>query len=292
MISVIICTYNRSYRLQQALESLQTMFVPDGLQWELIVVDNNSTDHTSHIVKRFMNESRIHIRFTKEMNQGLAYARNKGINEAKGEIIAFTDDDCIVDPYWLTSIAHEFLSDPSIQGLSGRVELYNLCDKPVSTRTSRKKISITSLDRILMSTIGCNLAISRMTFDTIGLFDVDFGIGTKFAAAEDLDFIYRMFQKGLKIIYAPDVLVYHNHGRRDDRQVIQLNKGYAKGRGAFYCKHILARDKHITKLAFYEYVSLIKFILKKAFRPELSKKQCLVLFYITNGIISKLINKF
>jgi GT2 family glycosyltransferase len=133
------------------------------------------------------------------------------------------------------------------------------------------------------------MAFSRRVFDEVGMFDIDFGAGTWSASSEDSDLLYRVYKKGLKVIYYPDVLVYHNHGRRTISQVKSLNKGYAKGRGAFYCKYILMGDIGVFKLAYSEIFSLIKRIIKGAFKGGSSGKQRLILTAILTGFTGKLI---
>src|SRR5215475_13817911 len=289
MISVIVCTYNRAYRLEQTLKSLQEMEVPCGLPGELIIVDNNSSNNTKKIVDDFINKLDLNAKYITERHQGLSYARNIGIQESAGDIIAFTDDDCIVDRHWITSISRGFQSGKAIAGIGGRVELYNQMDKPVSVRTYREKMTLSSIDRLFNLIIGCNMAFARYVFDEVGMFDTDFGVGAKFASAEDSDFLYRAYKRGLKIIYSPDVLVYHNHGRRNDEQINELYKGYAIGHGAFYCKYILMADKEVLRLACCEVSSLVKQIVKRSVNGQSSARQILFLVSIVLGFMYRLI---
>src|SRR5262249_35696322 len=101
MISVIIPTYNRSEILRRALESLQTVEVPSDLKWELIIADNNSTDDTRSCIQEFEKPGRLPIRYVFEKKQGANFARNAGIQVAKGKTLLFTDDDVTFDPRWL-----------------------------------------------------------------------------------------------------------------------------------------------------------------------------------------------
>jgi glycosyltransferase involved in cell wall biosynthesis len=289
MISVIVCTYNRARRLEQTLKSLQEMAVPVGLPWELIIVDNNSSDNTKEIVDGFINKPDLNAKYITERHQGLSYARNIGIQESSGNIIAFTDDDCIVDRHWIASISRGFESGESIAGIGGRVELYNKMDRPVSVRTYREKMIFSSIDRLFNLIIGCNMAFARHVFDEVGMFDTDFGVGTSFVSAEDSDFLYRAYKKGLKIIYSPDILVYHNHGRRNDEQINELYKGYAIGHGAFYCKYILMADKEVFHLAWSEILSLMKQIAKRSIRGQSSARQRLFLISIAVGFVYRFI---
>jgi glycosyltransferase involved in cell wall biosynthesis len=289
MVSVIVCTHNRAHRLEQTLNSLQQMTVPADLAWELIIVDNNSSDNTKEVMDSFIDKSSLHVKYVIERNQGVSHARNMGIQEANGDIIAFTDDDCIVDRYWITSILKEFHSDESIAGIGGRVLLYNKMDRPISIRVHAERTILPSTDRILKLMIGCNMAFARPVFDEVGIFDTDFGVGSRFASSEDLDFLYRVYKKGLKIVYSPDILVYHNHGRRSDEQIKSLMQGYAIGRGAFYCKYILRGDKDIVYFAYEEMMSLLKGMMKRLIKGQSSTNQRVFLTAILVGFLHRLI---
>ena len=89
---------------------------------------------------------------------------------------------------------------------------------------------------------------TRRVLDEVGEFDTKFGAGTKIASGEDTDFLYRAYKQGFKILYSPEVLLYHNHGRKTEAQARSSSRGYALGRGAFYCKHI-GKDLEVLNLA-------------------------------------------
>src|ERR1041384_8686802 len=103
-ITVVVCTYNRCESLPKTLESLMTLTVPEAIPWEILVVDNNSKDATREVVKEFCRRAPDRARHLFESQQGLSNARNAGIREARGEILAFTDDDVTVRPHWLPSL--------------------------------------------------------------------------------------------------------------------------------------------------------------------------------------------
>src|SRR5208283_599657 len=105
--SVIICTYNRSGLLKDSVLSVQNQdFLP--YQYEIIVVDNNSIDDTKSVVTELSTDSPVKVKYVFEGRQGLSFARNTGIANAEGEIIAFTDDDIDADKSWLKEIVHAF----------------------------------------------------------------------------------------------------------------------------------------------------------------------------------------
>jgi len=128
-LSVIICTRNRCEKLHLVLNSFRTINIPDGLQWEVLIVDNGSTDETAKICKSFLSKNTQKYRYVYEGKKGKSNALNRGIREAKGDILAFTDDDCIVDSSWFKAIMDEYNSDPELKLLGGR--------KIISTRYKR-----------------------------------------------------------------------------------------------------------------------------------------------------------
>ena len=132
------------------------------------------------------------------------------------------------------------------------------------------------------------MAFSRRVFDEVGEFDPDFGAGTRFASCESSEFTYRCYRKGLKLAYCPDVLVYHNNGRRTDSQVRSLNKGYGIGRGAFYCKHFIKADREILKLIYWETRSLVKSIIQNCSGGKPIERQKSILLSLLIGATYKL----
>lgn len=264
-ISIIICTCNRCHNLLPLLISLENLLIPKECEWEVVIIDNNSNDRTKDIINDFKQRGTIPLNYFFEGKQGKSHALNLGINKATGVILAFTDDDCILDSLWLTNILKEFRSDALLFGVGGRVELYNKNDKPVTIRTMKKKTTFSSVDQLFTIIAGCNMAFKKNVFDLAGGFDTCLGPGTKTLSAEDADILYRLFKKGLKIIYSPDILIYHNHGRKLESEVQALNKSYVIGRGAFYCKHILNGDTDIFKMAYYESKCLALGLIKNLF---------------------------
>ena len=260
-LSVIICSYNRCQSLGRILDSFQNLsFAPEA--WELLIVDNNSTDETRSVAEGFIGKGFINLKYIFEGLQGKSYALNTGIRESRGKILAFTDDDCVVDSNWLLAIMKEFKADPSLGGIGGRVELHDKAAAPIAQRTLRERLLLSRPDHPLSMIIGCNMAFRRNLFDVVGGFDVALGPGTKIGAvSEDLDFLYRVYKAGFKLVYSPDVLVYHNHGRSDNEEIAGLRKRYIIGRGALYCKHIFAWDRDILKLAYWEISTLLKSLL-------------------------------
>ena len=245
-VTVSIATRNRADSLRAVLEAMTRLRNPEGFKWEILVVNNACTDHTSQVVAAA--QQRLPVREVTEERPGLSHARNRSIQEAAGEIIAFTDDDCLVDPDWLTSIVDAFRVEPDLDGLGGRVELHDPRDQPVTIRTYRQRIPLTSTGQLFALIPGCNMAFRRRVFDSVGLFDWHLGAGAPGASAEDVDMAYRCLRAGLKVVYLPQILVHHAHGRRTDSQVRALHRNYRIGRGAFYCKWILAGEREVARM--------------------------------------------
>ena len=253
-LSVIICTRDRAPQLEHCLQKFkeaQTF----RKSWELVVVDNNSSDDTKAVILKFAESAPFHVRYLFEGQRGLSHARNRGIAETSGSIIAFTDDDCLVDRQWASTIVCEFSTDRSLAVLGGRVEPGDPNGK-TGTRTFSDRKQITSFEELLSRMIGCNMAFSRKVFEVIGGFDPLLGKGTSLGSAEDLDLLYRALKGQLTIVYVPEAVVVHAHGRASTSSIQQVNDEYAKGRGGFYWKHVMRGDLKIAKRAVREIMNL------------------------------------
>src|SRR5204862_6920845 len=113
-VSVVICTWNRAGLLDQTLARMRELHVPAGLAWELLVVNNNCTDDTDAVVAR--HAPHLPLRVVHEPKQGHSNARNRGVAEARGELVLWTDDDVQVDPGWLAALADGAARHPGAAG--------------------------------------------------------------------------------------------------------------------------------------------------------------------------------
>lgn len=245
--------------MTRLLRSLERLVVPESIRWEVVVVDNDSTDGTWDICEPFLKAQPERFVYVHEPRRGKSIALNTGIDAAKGDILAFTDDDCIVDESWLAAVVSEFTADPNVTVLGGRVELYDKRDKPFGIITCREKVTLKSVfsrsspEGSLFNNVitGCNMAAKREVFRKAGNFDVFLGPGTESKSVEDLEFLYRALKNGFKVVYYPSVIVYHNHGRRTDEAVKALQNDYIRGRGAFHGKYAFA-DWEVAQRAFWD----------------------------------------
>lgn len=251
-VSILICTRNRAAKLPHTLEAIRALEVPAGAEYELIVVNNGSTDATAQICERYRECFGGRLRTIFLAEPGLGRARNAALAVATGEIIAFTDDDVVPQADWLLVICREFAADPELSLISGRVELADPLDLPISIRRSTGRAEFTSLGDAFSLLIGCNFAFRRGLLGRIGLFDPDFGAGARFPSSEDSDFYYRAWRAGKRLVYVPSMFVQHDHGRRFPEAWVKITRNYIIGRGAFYAKHSLRRDKTVIKEMYWE----------------------------------------
>ncbi|MGH9344896.1 MAG: glycosyltransferase [Terriglobia bacterium] len=223
-ISVIICTYNRAAHLKITLASVLSLDAPPALKWEILIVDNNSTDSTRDVVEEFAASSGLNTRYIFEPQQGKSFALNAGIKEAKGNIVAFTDDDVTLDPKWMLSLK-EALDEWGCIGAAGKiVPVWNDPVPPWFEMEGQQAVGHFDMGDAPKETNyahGANAAFRREAFEKYGLFRVDLGPDGKAAAGyEDDEFGHRLTRLGEKIMYAPGAIVYH------PVETHKLNKAY------------------------------------------------------------------
>jgi glycosyltransferase involved in cell wall biosynthesis len=247
-IDIVICTCNRASKLRNLLRSFESVQIPSGVRAQLIVVDNGSTDDTRDAVETAQRSLVIPVRYLYDATRGLARCRNLGISVAQGDIVAFTDDDCVVCCDWVASIWGHFHREPGLGMLGGRVEPANPSAYPLTLRLSSAQERLTSARQLLGFIHGCNMAFRREALERIGHFDTRFGAGASLKAADDTDLVYRFYRLGYPVEYAPDVCVYHDHGRLRVGDAIAVANAYAVGNGALLTKHLMSRDAEVLEL--------------------------------------------
>lgn len=239
-ISVLIATRNRPVLLSDCLNSITSNRFSS---YEILVIDQSANNQTLRLLKKF--KAQVPVRYIKINPLGKGKALNIGVHESEGEIITFTDDDCLVDSDWLRNIAREFEGQKKEIVVTGRViptPKKNHGELAPSTKSSFKRRVFTKPKILsdLFSEIlyGNNMAFHRSVFQKIGFFDEDFGPGTLFKSCEDDDMGYRLLRNHVPIVYSPDVLVYHRSWRsaKQDREN-RYNYGY--GKAGFYLRYFL-----------------------------------------------------
>ncbi|MFW6083723.1 MAG: glycosyltransferase family 2 protein [Gemmatimonadota bacterium] len=219
VISVVICTHNRSDSLDRALHSLSRVSVPDGTAWEIVVVDNASSDATRDVVERHVHTD-LPVAYEFEERTGLSHARNTGVARSSGEIVAFLDDDVSVRADWLEELDRAFHErDASCVG--GRALLRTDVPRPGWWRKEYdgkaghfdrgdEELSSRSSEDGLVG-IGANLAFRRDVFERHGLFRTELGRkGARLSTGEEVDLMNRVRRNGELALYWPDLVVYHH----------------------------------------------------------------------------------
>lgn len=214
-VSVILATYNRAPSLLATLETFLRLVSPPHLAWELVLVDNNSRDDTREAVKKFASNATFPIRYIFEKQQGRSAALNAGIAGAKGEIIAFTDDDVLLHPDWLRNLARTF-ERFDCAAVAGRVvPLWNH-PRPAWLEMEGQQAIVNfelgaEAKEIQIPPLGANSAFRKQVFDKYGFYRLDLGVSgsTHTVTCEDTEFGLRLIRAGEKIMYCPDAIIYH-----------------------------------------------------------------------------------
>ncbi len=214
-ISIIICTYNRGHHLKNVLKSLSEQLVPGDLKWEIIVVDNNSTDDTHEITMEFSRRVGLQVKYIKEVKQGLSYARNRGIEESAGRYIAFTDDDAIAGSSWV-AVLHKTFQTYNCDCVGGRIYLKPVKELP-KWLTKELWGFLAYLDygdspfQITDHYVyGTNMAFSRQILNKAGYFNTDLGrTGYTPVGGEETELLKRIMQSGATVYYQPGAEIHH-----------------------------------------------------------------------------------
>lgn len=238
-ITITIQTYNNASVLKQALQSLAELQCPDGVEYEVLVIDNNSDDETAAVIEQSRTVLGSRLRSVFETRQGLSHARNRAIAESRGEIICFVDDDALVDSHWLTEHVRAYRDNAEAVAVGGRV-LLQWPDGWVRPRWLSPELDgyLSGVDLGLEGQVmhyprypfGCNMSVRREIAEQIHGFSVKLGRKkSSLVSNEEKYFFYRIHQMGGQVIYAPAALVHHVvPGTRLSRKFF-LKRGYAQG---------------------------------------------------------------
>jgi glycosyltransferase involved in cell wall biosynthesis len=223
-VSVVVPVRNGEADIADCVASLLRCAYPEARR-EIIVVDNGSSDRTAEIVRRYP------IRCIAEARRGPSHARNRGIESSHGDIVAFTDADCVVGTTWLRELVRGF-ADSSVSGVAGAILSYPP-ETPVQRYMARRKVcwqkpAIESQGWPFAVT--GNVAFRRETFSKVGLFD------PLFLRGQDKDFGRRVFAAGLQLVYRPNAVVLHRH-RRSTWGLFKQHAGWAYGSGLLHSKY-------------------------------------------------------
>ena len=252
-ISFIICTYNREKYIYECLSRLAKNTV--RTDWEIVLVDNNSTDSTASECNRFHTDfPSVNYRYFLEKQQGLSFARNHGIQEAKGDWLVFLDDDAFVEPDYIKRLQQHIQNLPDMAAFGGKI-LPLLENGHTPEWLGRwTMIWLSALDmgsRVKRFTgkqypIGANMGIARKTAEQIGFFDTNLGRkGKNFIGGEEKDYFSRIKRFRQPVYYLPDIAVRHciPASRTTDDYIRKL------GRGTGASERLRTRSKGATAYA-------------------------------------------
>jgi glycosyltransferase involved in cell wall biosynthesis len=239
-ISVILCTYNRCESLARALHSVAASQLPESVRWEVLVIDNNSTDQTRIVTEEFCRKHPGCFRYIFEPRQGKSIALNTGILEAHGDIFAFIDDDVTVEPTWLRNLTAT-LGTSEWAGTGGRILPACKFVKPgwLMLEDRHALAPLALFDRGLLegalteSPYGTNMAYRRAMFEKHGPFRTDLGpqgdsrVPQK---SEDSEFGRRLLDAGERLWYEPTAIVYHEIPESRVRKAYFLKWWFDKSR--------------------------------------------------------------
>ena len=218
-VSAIVCTYNRRKIFDECFESLLNQSYPKD-KYEIVIIDS-SDDITDELVKSYQEKAKrygIRLKYLYQKPKGLAAARNFGIENAEGEIICFTDDDCVADRFWVEKLVEGF-DNERVGGVGGKILIYN----QEGLINYLPGIDQYSLINDWSCIAGANMAYRRDVLEQIGGFDPLFKFG-----AEDNDVAVRVKLRGYTLKYREGAVIYFRH-RSNLRELIRQQYGYGIG---------------------------------------------------------------
>lgn len=235
-ITVTIQTYNRSAVLAETLESLRPLRCPAGVEYEILVVDNNSTDGTPEVIRKYCGLLAPRLRSVFEPRQGLSHARNRALAEARGEVVSFLDDDVIVDPDWLEAVAGAF-QEHGAAVVGGKSYLIFRSHRPAwlsehyeffLSRLDYGDQVIVGIERDLY---GLNFSVRKDIGLQAGGFDPSLGRcgGVSLRSGEESDLLRRIRDLRGVIVYEPKAVVGHIIPEQRLRMKWFIKRAFAAG---------------------------------------------------------------
>ena len=238
LVTIAVCTRNRANDLDQCLEAIYQL---DYINLDILVIDNAPSDNRTQLL---LKNKYPQIRHITEPRPGLNWARNRAISEARGEIIAYTDDDVMVDKRWINELVALFVENPEVMAATGLVvpfemetesqvlfEMYGGFGRGFERKWFRitgKKVPWALLGTGQFGT-GANMAYRRCVFDRIGYFDPALDVGTVTNGGGDLEMFFRILKERYTLVYEPAAFVRHRHRRSYKElryQITNNSKGF------------------------------------------------------------------
>ncbi|HET6979220.1 MAG TPA: glycosyltransferase [Pyrinomonadaceae bacterium] len=300
-ISLLVCTYNRSQDLRELLETAVKQETNGEFSYEVIVVDNNSTDKTRDTVKEFIDAGHSNVQYFFEPRQGKSYALNTALEAAKGWAYVITDDDFILPANWLHEIHQAFRDHPEAAVISGKVLPRWQGEAPAwLTKDHWSAIAMADYgdkpfyagdDNPICLLAG---AFRRDAVQEVGGYRADLGVSPdQIGGVEDLDILQRLWGAGHKALYQPQIAFEHKVGA--NRLTKAYHRRWHKGHGRFYAAmrderieasigHLLGVPAHLYRQAARDVLGWLKCSLLRRKAEAFVHETRLCFFY---GFLSK-----
>lgn len=244
-VSIVICTRDRGASLGGTLASLAA--IRSAHPWEAIVLDNGSVDETRAVIER-ADDCGGRLRYAFEASPGLGAARDAAWRLARGDLVAFTDDDCYLAPDFVDAIVASFAERADAGCIGGRILLHDPDDARVTIDERAVAVRIAPFTFPRTGALqGANLSFRRSVLEAIGGIDPALGAGTPFPC-EDIDAVAATLAAGHAAWFDPRPSVRHHH-RRKHADLAATAAGYDLGRGAYFAKYLLRRGTRRAVLA-------------------------------------------
>lgn len=292
-LSLVIATYNRADQLMITLRSVAAQKADKAI-WECIVVDNNSTDHTRSNVETFIDcNPDINLLYVLESQQGVSYARNRGITEAKGEIISYIDDDERIVPNFIDAYIDLFDRYPNAMYAGGK----NISEFPSGRPDWMSKYTeepiafpmdfgeeIKPFPKNKKPGTG-NIAIRKEALGIVGIFNTDLGrVGNNTSGGEDFDMFERMEAHKLDCYYVPQAIMYHIISESKLTKEYFTRLSFNNGVGQW--TRAALRGKKLSLIVKEACKWIATFLLCVVHRPIQSEYLLLMRWNISKGIIN------
>ena len=224
MVSVVICAYNAERTMLPCLESLRKLDYPN---FEVIIVDDGSRDRTAEISMDFPE-----FRLIRQPNKGLSVARNVGLHAARGDLIAYTDSDCVVDPHWLTLMVRT-LTEKNFDGCGGPnyAPHEDGWVEACCAASPGAPCHVLTADDVAEHLAGCNMVFTKAALVKVGGFDPQFT-----SAGDDVDVCWRILDSGMRLGFCPSAFVWHFR-RNTIKAYYGQQRGYGRAEAMLYSRY-------------------------------------------------------
>jgi glycosyltransferase involved in cell wall biosynthesis len=292
-LSVIVATKNRAHAIRPCLDSIAAAIANAApLNAEIVVVDNGSTDDTAAIIQAWANTSGLPVKVLSESGAGKGRALNCALRVSKGELLAFTDDDCRLHKDHLNDLLRHDAADTDFVLRGGRIELGDPTDLPITINTSptrmrwSRAMNSARHDSMSGKINGCNMTMRRTLAERLGPFDEDFGPGSRIGSGDDTEYMYRAYVANAAIEYVPDMTVFHHHGRKTTDVGYKLWRSYMTGNGAICVKYLL-KHPNLCRPVYWDCKNAFKEIItgSNTFLPDIGFSHRDKVFYSMRGAV-------